>query len=346
MKKGCLLLLTIIMLIYGYQAYIVVDSYRNDVLKIRVDGKLSDITGKVLPVPLETPDSGVVRNVKHVRRDGDHLFMLSDNRLLHFNMKGEFINQIACEINEENDRIIVGYVLNTNKHQALVIDNERNMLTFDYSGNLISSIRIDKPWYKLTALVYHDGFLWATADTFKANKDDPASLQIEHKLYQLDLNMNELNSMTLRSAGMYKNKIFNILNVEELLVDEYGVYAYSTISDLNVLLNDTLHIVQQKKIPLLYKDAVYGMACVYPVRKGKRFYISTNFCYDDRKQTAYMLTDGFKDDFFKTGYVSDLQPMDIYNDSYCFLKSGKDIAKKFPDRADDSPVLFILKLNV
>ena len=358
MKKGFLLLLTIILLTYGYQAYQVVDSYRNDVLSIKTSGKLSDITEKVLPVPLDVPDSGVVRNVKHVRKDGNDLFMLSDNRLLHFNMRGQFINQLANEISEDNDKSIVEYVLDTNNHLALVVDSDRIISAFDYHGNMISSIRIDKPWHKITALAFHDGYLWATAETLTKADLDPSSFQIEQKLYQLDMNLNEIYSQTLRTANFGRNNFFHRLWVDELLVDEQGVYAYSSGTDAAVLLEDTIRIAQQKKIPLLYKDARYGMACIYPVRKGKRHYLSTyhndladnsfTFCFDDLKQTAYMLSDGFKDDFFKTGHVLDLQPMDIYNESYCFIKSGKDIAKKFPKRAkdSDSPVLFIFKLNV
>ena len=354
MKKVCLLLLAIIFLTYGYKAYQVVDAYLNDVLKIKVSGNLSEITEKVIPVPLQIPDSGVVRDVKRVRQDGNNLFMISDNRLLHFNLQGKFINQIARDINEENGKFIVEYVLNTHKKQALVIDSERNISTFDYHGNLISSIRIDKPWHKLTALIYHDGFLWATAETLVKNKDNHDSYLIEHKLYQLDMDVNEISSHALRSSCVGMDRMFSSLLVDELLVDEQGVYAYSTIFDTAILLQDTLYIAQQKKIPLPNKNTQY---CIYPIRKGQRYYLSTyydsitdtghTFCYDDTKLTAYMLSDGFRDDFFMTGCVSDFQPMDIYNESYCFLKSGKQLAKMFPERAknDDAPVLFILKLK-
>ena len=349
--------MTIVLLIYGYQAYQVVDTYRNDVLKIKTSGKLSDITEKVMSVPLDIPKSGAVKNVRHVRKDGNDLFMLCDNRLLHFSMKGEFINQMACEINEENGRSIVEYVLDTDNHQLLVIDNQRYIRVFDYQGNLISCFRIDKPWHKISAFAYHNGYLWATAQTLVMNQDNSDSYLIAHKLYQLDMKMNEIYSYTLRTANFGRKSQFHSLWVDELLVDEQGVYAYSSGSDASVLLEDTLHIVQQKKIPLLYKDAHYGMACIYPVRKGSRHYLSTcyndltnngfTFCYDDLKQTAYMLSNGFKDDFYKTGNIIDLQPMDIYNDYYCFLKSGKDLARMFPERAktNDLPVLFLLKLN-
>ena len=358
MKKVGFLLIAIILLTYGYQGYKVIELYANDVVKIKSSAKLSDITEKVLSVPLDTPDTGVVRHVKRVRKDGDNLFILSDNRLLHFDMQGKFINRITGESNQENDIRIIDYVLNTDNHQALVIDSECNISTFDYNGRLISNVRIDKPWHRITAFAFHDGCLWVTAESLTVNYDNPESYRIEHKLYQLDLNMNEIYSIALRTSGIKKNTIFNSLWVDELLADEQGVYAYATVADSKYLLEDTLHIAQQKKIPLLYKEAQYGMACIYPVRKGKRYYLSTKdsrlvgdggltFCYDDKTLTAYMLSDGFKDDFYHTGKVSDLQPMDMYNDFYCFLKSGKDIARKFPERAksDDAPVLFIFELS-
>ena len=275
MKKGCLLLLTGLLLLYGYQAYQVVEIYRNDILEIKMSGKLSDITGNVLPVPLEIPDSGAVRNVQHVRKDGNSLFMLSDNRLLHFNMKGKFINQIASDINEENGKWIVEYLLDTINHCALVVDSERYINTFDYYGHLISSIRIEKPWHKITALAFHNGYLWATAETLVKNNDNPGSFLIEHELYQLDMNLNEIYSQTLRKANFGNKRMLNLLYVDELLADEQGVYAYSRITDTEIMLEDTLNISLQKKIPLLFRDAHVGLACIYPVRKGKRHYLST-----------------------------------------------------------------------
>jgi len=358
MKRVCLLFLAIVLLTYGYQGYKVVALYKNDVLTIKTSGKLSDITENVLSVPLEMPDTGAVRNIRKVRKDGDHLFMISDNRLLHFDIQGKYINQIANELHEDNDTLIVEYLLNTTRHQALVVDSQRYISTFDYDGNLISKIRINHPWHKVTAMAFHNESLWVTAQTLVKQYDNPTACQIKHNLYQLDMQLNEVSCHPLHTVNTGRKTLLEQSFVDELLADEQGVYAYTTNVDDKYLLDDTLHIALQKKIPLLYKDAHFGMACIYPVRKGKRFYISTNnnkyadhgftFCFDDKKQTAYMLADGFKDDFFKTGYIPDLQPMDMYNDSYYFLKSGKEIARKFPARAKnyDAPVLFILKLNV
>jgi hypothetical protein len=353
MKKGCFLLLILLFLTYTYQGYKAADTYANDKIKIKVSGKLSDITGNVLPVPLETPDTGAARHIRRVQRDGNHLFMLSDNRLLHFDMHGKFISQIAGEINGENGACIAEYVLNTDLNRVTVIDSRRNISNYDYGGNRISRKQIGHPWQTLTAFAFHNGYLWASAET---HVKDHGTVRIRHDLYQLDADMNELSRQTLRIAATGRERLFAAPYVSELLADEEGVYAYAPPPDMKHLLKDTLYMAERKKIPLLYPGENTGTARIYPVRKGRRHTVSTcnnpagqhfTFCYDHENLTAYILPDGFKDDFFETGYITDFQPMDMYNQSYCFIKSGKDISKKYPERAagEDRPVLFIVNLN-
>ncbi len=356
MKKSCFSLLALLFLIYAYQGYKVVETYTNDRIKIKTSGKLSDITEKVLSVPLETPDTGAIRNVQRVRKDGNHLFLLSDNRLLHFDIHGKFIGQIAGEINDENETQIITYVLNTDTKRIIAIDSQRNISTYDYANNLLSKKQLEHPWQRLTAFAFHNGYLWASAETYAKDQDQPDTIQIKHDLYQLDAEMNEIARQTLHIAATGRESIFTGPCVAELLADEEGVYAYSPPSDMKYLLEDTLHIAERKKNPSLYPEKHTGMACIYPVRKGIRHTMSTcnnhtgqhfTFCYDHEKFTAYILPNGFKDDFFETGFITNFQPMDMYNKSYCFIKSGKDISKKYPERAisEDQPVLFIVNLN-
>lgn len=356
MKKGCLLLLSILFLTYGYQGYKVLYKYKNDEVKIKTYGNLSDITGKITPVPLETPDSGAVHRAKRVQRDGNHLFLLSDNRLLHFDVSGRFINQPAAEISGREDVFIADYTLDTDRRQVIVVDSLRNVSRYDYDGNLLSTVHIKHPWRKLTALAYHSGHLWMTAEKWIKNNEED-TYQIVHSLYQLDMEMNEITNRKLSVADIGRDIPFHTFCVDELLADEHGIYAYTTPVDMEHLLNDTLYILQCQTIPAMRRAGHFGMACIYPVRKGKRYIMSTfhnetdnghTFCYDNANHTAYMLTDGFKDDIYNTGHITDFQPMDIYNETYCFLKSGTDIVGKFPDRAvnQDQSVLFIVTLNV
>jgi hypothetical protein len=358
MRKGCFLFLTLFFLTYLYQGYKTVETYTGDKIDIKVSGKLSDIAGSVLPVLLETPDAaaGAVRHVRRVQRDGNSLFMLCDDRLLHFDISGKFMNRIAGETADENGACIAEYVLNTDLHRVIVIDSRRNISRYDYDGNRISRKRITHPWEKLTAFACHNGYLWASAETYVKDHDRPDTIRIRHDLYQLDAGMNEISRHPLRTADTGRGRIFAGLCVSELLADEDGVYAYAPPTGTEHLLDDTLYIAERKKTPLLFPEGYAGTACIYPVRKGKRYTISTGnnpagphftFCYDHGDFTAYILPDGFTDDFFDTGFITDFQPMDMYNRSYCFVKSGKDLSKKYPERAwnDDQPVLFIVTLQ-
>lgn len=356
MKKGCLLLLSMLLLTYGYQGYKIIDRHIHDEVKIKTSGKLSDITSHVMPVPLETPGSGVVCQAKRVQRDGNHLFLIDNGRLLHYNISGKFINQLAAEISNSEDIFIADYTLDTEYHQIILIDSQRNISKYDYAGNLVSKAKITHPWHKLTAFAYHNGYLWVTAEKLVNNSNDTDSFQIEHNLYQLDCDMHEISNQRLYTAELGRDIPLHSNCVDELFVDEQGVYAYSSPANMKYLLDDTLHIVQYQNLPMMRRNKQEEGAYIYPVRKGKRhivstYYNTTNdgyiFCFDNMNHTAYMLTDGFQDDFYHTGYVTDLQSMDVYNQAYCFLKSGDDTAGTFPDRGihNDNPVLFIITLN-
>ena len=145
MKKGGLLLLAILFLTYGYEGYKIVQLYMNDNVKVKTSGLLSDITDNVISVPLKTPDSEVVRQIRRVQRDGNNIFLLSERRLLHFDISGRFINQPAIEISNDEDVFIADYTLDTDNHLIIVIDSQRNISKYDYSGNLISKAAINQP---------------------------------------------------------------------------------------------------------------------------------------------------------------------------------------------------------
>jgi hypothetical protein len=55
---------------------------------------------------------------------------------------------------------------------------------------------------------------------------------------------------------------------------------------------------------------------------------------------------GFKDDFYQTGFIENLHPLDPYNQKYYFYKSGKEVSHSFPGRDENAnPVLFFVELN-
>ena len=341
MKKGGLILLTTILLTYGYQGYKAIYNYINDEVKIKTSAVLSDITDSVISVPLEAPNGRAIQQIRRVQRDENNIFLLAEHRLLHFDISGKFINQPASDISDRDDVFIADYTIDADRQQIIVIDSLRYMSKYDYSGNLISRVKITQPWHKITAFAYHSGYIWATTETLIKNTDND-SYNISHDLCQLDMEMNGISNQRLHYADVGRN-IFKSFCINELLVDENSVYAYSSPIDMDNLLNDTLFILQSHNVSMMNRNRYYGQACVYPVRKSKRYMMSTHhysaddchtFCYDNSNNTAYMLSEGFEDDFYNTGNITDLQPMDIYHTSYCFVK-----------QESDAPVLFIATLK-
>jgi hypothetical protein len=324
MKKAVYILLAILLLTYGYKAYQAVSVHLNDMLKIRSKGVLSDITDKVVSIPLETPDSGSVTHIKRVLKDGDDLFLLSNNRLLHYDISGKFINPVARDI-AENGESIGSYTLNTDRRQIIVIDSRRNITVYSYSGKLLSRTALPHQWYRISALEYYKGYLWATAKTLARMNEADNSCKIRNNLYQLDHQMNIISETALRTADTGRVRLWEGLCIDGLLAGDEGLYAYCSPYSQDYLLDDTLHILEQKKIPSLHTGETFGSGCIYNLRRGDRFFIANNgftFCYDNKSHTAYKLNEGFKDNFFGTGNVSCFQPVDIYGNTYCYFSNA------------------------
>jgi hypothetical protein len=321
MKRAVYLLLAVILLTYGYKAYQAVSVHLNDMLKIKSKGVLSDITDKVVSIPMETPDSGKVTHIKRVLKDGDDIFLISNNRLLHYDISGKFINPVAQDI-VENDEYIGSYTLNTDQRQVIVIDSQRNITVYSYAGKLLSKTALPHEWYRISALEYYKGHLWATAETLAETNEPDNSYTIKNNLYQFDYRMNIISKTALRTADTGRERLWEGNCINELLADDEGLYAYSSPYTQDYLLDDTLHILKQKKIPSLHTGEIAGRGCIYNLRKGHRFFIANNgftFCYDNKNHTAYRLNKGFKDNFFDTGNVSRFQPVDIYGNTYCYF---------------------------
>jgi hypothetical protein len=325
------------MVTYGYQVYKAVSGHLNDRIKVRTKGVLSDITDKVTAIPLETPDSGAVTHIKRVLKDGDNIFLIGNNRLLHYDISGKFLNRIARNVAEDDD-FIANYTLNVEQQQVIVIDNQRNIWTYSYSGNFISKKTLPHKWQRISAMEFHEGYLWATAETYEKMNGANNACQIVNSLYQMDYHMNIVSRNVLKTVDVGREQLLNSGCVTEILAGEDGLYAYSSPYSMDYLLEDTLHIVQQKQLPSLHAGEIYGSNCIYHVRRGERFFIAGNsftFCYDGKNHTAYRLNDGFKDDFCRTGNVSNLQPADIYGHTYCYFSS----------RIENAPRLYIFSLK-
>ena len=135
------------------------------------------------------------------------------------------------------------------------------------------------------------------------------------------------------------------------------VYAYAPSYQPGNLLRDTLYIKQKRQSQALENLAGKNTLPLLPIRMGSRFWVSTyynaedesrnyTFCYDTEKEECWQVKEGLKDNFYQTGNVRRMDPIDPYCHSYCFSKSGEDLRNTFPAQAQgESLVLFIVKLK-
>lgn len=109
------------------------------------------------------------------------------------------------------------------------------------------------------------------------------------------------------------------------------------------LLRDTLYIKQKRQSQALENLAGKNTFPLLPIRMGSRFWVSTyynaedesrnyTFCYDTEKEECWQVKEGLKDNFYQTGNVRRMDPIDPYCHSYCFSKSGEDLRNTFPHR--------------
>ena len=88
----------------------------------------------------------------------------------------------------------------------------------------------------------------------------------------------------------------------------------------------------------------YWIASFNQVPNNDKDYL---FCYDTRQGHHWELKEGFTDNFYQTGHVKSLEPIDPYGETYYYYKQGEAIKKAFPDQTtQESPiVLFLVKLR-
>ncbi|MCD8270309.1 MAG: hypothetical protein LUD46_18955 [Parabacteroides sp.] len=131
-----------------------------------------------------------------------------------------------------------------------------------------------------------------------------------------------------------------------------NVYAYSPSTQPEEILADTLYLINRNRLHI-HKD----YSSILPLCIAGRFLVSTysnaddeehnyTFCYDRQENYSYNVAGGFEDNFYHTGRVPDLQSIDVYNNSFCYCRSGEEVKEAFPDRTTDAnPVLFIVRMK-
>lgn len=348
MKKACTLLLLLVFSVYFYDGFNLFKKYR---LTEKTTGSISDIAEKVVAIPLGSTGNIRLDHIDRIKKDGSHLFLLSNRQLYHFDESGRFVGRVT---NQQGEDIAVSdYVVDTVHKRLIVVGNRQDIYHYTYSGELIDKqdFKESPLWSRLHSLSFYNEMIWAVVEKQVRSKDDPTVCHVEKLLCKYTTDFLELESRTLTPARLGRE--YDGYFDPEIGVDEEGVYAYTPSMEPNKILKDTLYLLQWKGL----FASPNSIASIYPLRMGERFFFSSyynqgedpatfTFCYDKAENTAYLVPGGFQDDVYRTGRISKLQSVDIFSRTLCFTKSGEELGKAFPSRKEsDNPVVFIVHLK-
>ena len=313
---------------------------------------LSEISQMITAIPLETNSQCRLSKLKQVKQANSTIFIWSGNDIYRFNRKGVFINRITRNTHYP----VRHFTVDPDNQHVIVLDTLNLVHYYSFDGNFLytEDAEAGLPGQTILDITYHDHYLWAVTENITVDH------YIEKWMYKLDLSFRPLEGIRLaaRNTGRFTPEgSFS----SELYVADQKVYVYSPSSVRETILTDSLHLIStglcdQETLFPFRKNGADFPAYTIPFLLGKRYLIAsyqTNesesanylFCFDRKTNKAFNLN-GFNDDFYKTGIVKDLQPLDPYSQEYYFYKSGKSVSVSFPERDEKAnPVLFFVKLN-
>ena len=350
MRKAFTFLFCFMILLYGWLGYnfIVNQELSFDQSK----GELSDIAEEVIAIPLEAHNNCQLEQIQLIKRDKEHIFLISNQQLFHFNSSGKFIGQITTLSNQTSKGIdVIDYVIDPVHACLIVIGEEKEVHYYDYDGQLLAQRTLPQElsWQTFGQIAYHDHHLWVTIDQTKKSHNQDTIM--EQWLYKFDLNFREVEKRKLEAADLGRINI-NYCPSPEIKTFNGNVYVYTSAFQQAHILNDTLYLINSNQLTITNECRT-----ILPIQIGKRFLITSycnpivteqnyTFCYDQQQEKAYQIKNGLEDNFFMTGKISKLQPLDLNGQTYYYLKKGKEVYQSFPGRqTKDNPVLFIIKMK-
>lgn len=354
MKRAFVLLSILCLLVCGLQGYKLLRN--NNTTPNPFKGKLSDIADEVIAIPLRDTGELRIKSPQNIRQEGNNLFLVSEGVLYRFNREGQFI----CQITQPDEIQVAGYVINPAKKELIVLGNTDDIFYYSFEGKLLLKKKLKSNLSEerhLYSIEWHDNQLLTTEKRIDTTQTRPIVTQ-EIATYDTlfrPIERKRLAAFDLRRDGQPLIHWDPLIGIEK---DSGLLYAYSPHASARHLLRDTLLIQKAKE---LHDSALFGQDDTYPqlpLRMGSRYWIASFnqvpnndkdylFCYDTRQGHHWELKEGFTDNFYQTGHVKSLEPIDPYGETYYYYKQGEAIKKAFPDQAtQESPiVLFLVKLR-
>lgn len=348
MKRTFLIFFSFLVVLYAKQGYdfLTADGTNPCLLS----GVLSDIAEEVVSVPLQKSKEYNIRYARQVRKEGNNLFLISNETIYRFNRQGELIRIVT---NPENIRV-GGYIIDSYKRQLIVLGNEDDIHYYTYDGELLETKKLTSDFSRgrIGSIAMHHNTIWTTEECVTYDPDTNQT-RLEVRAVKYDSSFTKLESRKLMPCDVGREQSLSTGLDSEFCVNKDSglLYLYNPPLSAEHLMRDTLYLRQHFSRP--------GMAYipVFPARLGSRFWLAACesnktplrnflFCYDTRNNKAWQLDNGFEDNYYGTGFVANLHPMDIYSRDYYFCKSADELTHSSdPDIQDENLVVFIVKLK-
>lgn len=343
MKRAFSLLLVLFFVLYGKLGY---DLFaEHSILSSSTTGSLSDIAKAVTAIPLRTSGTCTIERARSVQKEGDNLFLISDDVLYRFDTSGKLI----CSITDPAVITVAGYLIDPLQRRLIVMGNEADVHFYSFTGELLADKKLkeDESRRRIHTAALFNNRIWTTEEYARFDKDTQ-TYYIERQVVEYDSSFQKLQSHHLVSADLYNTQSSLYPCTYELGVspDTGCIYAYTPAIDPSTLLRDTLLLKRQQTMHA--EKRFEEDITVYPLRFGQRYWLSAyqdpvdpsryyTFCFDQDTCKSWHIEGGFKDNFYHTGAVRQLQPIDVYSNSYYFCKPGNE---------SENAVIFIVELKV
>lgn len=315
---------------------------------INRNGELSDIAESVTAIPLKPINGRSLTEAHDIQKEGNDLFLISQGVLYRFNRQGELI----CQITDPEEIQVAGYLVHSLKKQLIVLGNVNDIYYYTFDGELLFKKKLRKDFNEeqLMSAALYRGKIY-TAERVMAT-DTLRRPCIKQQVQVYDTYFRPLESHPIVETALSHPVLSPNTQSVCLRVSPGGcIYAYSAPCESEHLLRDSLYLHQQGEMVGVNEDDIP----LLPVSLGSRYWLAVNqhaeeadrryvFCWDCYDNQAWELNEGFTDDFFQTGSVAALEPMDLYGRTYSFTKRGETLRHAFPEAAD-STVVFIVRMK-
>ncbi|MGM9796547.1 MAG: 6-bladed beta-propeller [Parabacteroides sp.] len=314
-------------------------------------GSLADIAKEVIAIPLQDSGRRQITEAESVRLEGDNLFLISEETLYRFTRKGEYV----CAITRPEEMRVAGYVIDPVQRQLIVFGNVNDIFYYTFDGKLLRCKKLTSDFgnrRQVYAAAYHKGHV-LTVEAVAAERE----LQpYRRELVEYDTTFQRIDARAIQPMSLMRTdeSIGYLPPVVAIDPSSEQPYAYVPSLQPQHLLRDTLFIWQQRQRFSALRQREVDVCPLLPIWMGKRFWIASyqssfdgelgyTFCYDTLKGHYWQTEEGFEDDFYHTGKVSTLKPVDLYGDFYCFSCLAQQMEQPLSEENDI--VLFLVTMK-